>query len=41
VNTGDKAADAILNKHLGSADRDMLLCQDELIDAGFGNRARL
>jgi hypothetical protein len=41
VNTGDEAADAILCKHLGSADRDMLLCQDELIDAGFGGQARL
>jgi hypothetical protein len=41
VNTGDEAADAILNKYLGSADRDMLLCQDELIDAGFGDKARL
>jgi hypothetical protein len=41
VYTGDLAADAILNKYLGSTDRDMLLCQDELIDAGFGDKARL
>jgi hypothetical protein len=32
--------DAILNKYL-NGDRDMLLCQDELIDAGFGGAAKL
>jgi hypothetical protein len=41
VKIGNEAADAILNKYLASADRDMLMCQDELIDAGFGDTARL
>jgi hypothetical protein len=40
VSTGNEHVDTILNKYL-NGDRDMLLCQDELIDAGFGDRARL
>lgn len=35
-----RAAD-IINKHLGTEDRDILLCQEELIDAGLAAHAKV
>jgi hypothetical protein len=40
VNTGDNKLDNIINKHL-TGNRDIMDCQEEMIESGFGENARL
>jgi len=40
IKTGNDKVDKIINKHL-SSDRDIMACQEELIEAGLGRYARL
>jgi len=40
ISTGSEKLDGIINKYLGG-DRDIMACQEEMIDAGFEKYARL